>query len=141
MPGGMRMVALLLAALLPLGIGSCDRDERDSEPLSSGGPVLVPDWAGEQGFADNRQAVRGAQIFAQAGCLNCHTYLGAGSSNLGAPDLSEIGRVNPRTAKGYAAYVSDPSKFGNQVMPRFADLGQRNLLALGAFLQASKGER
>jgi cytochrome c len=135
------MVALLLAALLPLGIGNCDRDARNSEPLPSGGPVLVPDWAGEQGFADNPQAVRGAQIFAQAGCLNCHTYLGAGSSNVGAPDLSAIGRVNPRTANGYAAYVSDPSKFGNQVMPRYADLGQRNLLALGAFLQASKGER
>ena len=40
-----------------------------------------------------------------------------------------------------AAYVSDPSKFGNRVMPRFADLGLRNLLALGAFLHASKGER
>jgi mono/diheme cytochrome c family protein len=81
-----------------------------------------------------------AQIFAQAGCLNCHTYLGAGSSNLGGPDLSAIGRANPRTAQGYAAYISDPSMFGNQVMPRFQDLGQRNLLALGAFLAASKSK-
>jgi hypothetical protein len=30
--------------------------------------------------------------------------------------------------------------FGNQVMPRFQDLGQRNLLALGAFLAASKSK-
>ena len=33
----------------------------------------------------------GAVLFAQTGCLNCHVYLGEGSSNLGAPDLSEVG--------------------------------------------------
>jgi hypothetical protein len=137
----MRVLALVVAAIVTLGLGSCDRGKGDSEPLSVGDVELVPDWADKQGFADNPQAVRGAQIFAQVGCLNCHTYLGAGSSNLGAPDLSEIGRAGHRTAQGFAAYVSDPSMFGNQVMPRFEELGQRNLLALGAFLAASKGER
>jgi len=137
----MRVLALVVAAIVTLGLGSCDREQRDSEPLSLGAAELHPEWADKQGFADNPQAVRGARVFARVGCLNCHTYLGDGSPNLGAPDLSEIGRVSPRTAQGYADYVSDPSKFGNQVMPRFADLGQRNLLALGAFLQASKGER
>lgn len=141
MPGGMRVLALVVAAIVTLGLGSCDREQRDSETLPVSDIGLLPDWADKQGFADNPQAVRGAQVFAQAGCLSCHTYLGDGSSNLGAPDLSEIGRVSPRTAKGYAAYVSDPSKFGNQVMPRFKDLGRRNLLALGAFVAASKGER
>jgi mono/diheme cytochrome c family protein len=140
MHGGMRVLALVVAAIVPLGLAGCDRDKRDSEPLSVGGVELVPEWADKQGFADNPQAVRGAQVFAQVGCLTCHTYLGAGSSNLGAPDLSEIGRPGHRTAQGFAAYVSDPSKFGNQVMPRFEDLGERNLLALGAFLAASRGE-
>jgi hypothetical protein len=37
--------------------------------------------------------------------------------------------------------VSDPSRFGNQVMPKFVGMSRRNLLAIGAFLQASKGER
>ena len=55
----------------------------------------------------------GAEIFAQAGCLNCHTYLGAGASSLGAPDLTAIGRQSPRSVEGYARYVRDPSKFGN----------------------------
>jgi mono/diheme cytochrome c family protein len=137
----MRVLALVVAAIVTLGLGSCDREQRDSEALSVGGTELVPEWADKQGFADNPRAVRGAQVFAQVGCLTCHTYLGAGSSNLGAPDLSEIGRLSPRTAKGYGAYVSDPSRFGNQVMPRFEDLGERNLLALGTFLAASKGER
>lgn len=141
MPGGMRVLALVVAATVTLGLGSCGREQRGSEPLSLGAAKLHPEWADQQGFVDNPQAVRGARVFARVGCLNCHTYLGDGSSNLGAPDLSEIGRASPRTAQGYATYVSDPSKFGNQVMPRFADLGRRNLLALGAFLQASKGGR
>jgi hypothetical protein len=141
MSGGMRVLALVVAAIVTLGLGSCDRERRDSDTLPFTDIGGVAGWADKQGFADNPKAVRGAQIFAQVGCLNCHTYLGDGTSNVGAPDLSEIGRAGHRNAQGFAAYVSDPSKFGNQVMPRFEDLGQRNLLALGEFLQASKGER
>ena len=133
----MRVLALVVAAIVTLGLGSCNREQRDSETL----PVSDSGWADEQGFADNPQAVRGARIFARVGCLNCHTYLGDGTQNLGAPDLTAIGRENPRSPEQYAAYVSNPSKFGNEVMPKFQDLGRRNLLALGAFLEASKGER
>ena len=53
--------------------------------------ALVPNWAQKQGFANNPKAVAGAKLFAQSGCLNCHTYLGAGGSNLGAPDLTAEG--------------------------------------------------
>ena len=38
-----------------------------------------PTWAEKQGFAGNADAVAGAKLFAQSGCLNCHTYLGAGN--------------------------------------------------------------
>src|SRR5438105_5055474 len=48
----------------------------------------VPKWAAKEGFANNKQAYAGASLFAVVGCLNCHTYLGDGSGNLGAPDLS-----------------------------------------------------
>jgi hypothetical protein len=34
------------------------------------------------------EARPGAILFADSGCLSCHTYLGAGSSNLGAPELT-----------------------------------------------------
>jgi mono/diheme cytochrome c family protein len=133
MPGAMRVLALGIAAVLALGLGSCGKDrEADSES---------PDWAKRQGFAGNKQAERGAEIFARAGCLSCHTYLGEGASNLGAPDLTEIGKVSRRSIEGYANYVRDPSKFGNQIMPRYREMSRRNLLALGAFLQASQGER
>jgi mono/diheme cytochrome c family protein len=86
----------------------------------------VPRWAEEQGFADNEEAVAGARLFAVAGCLQCHTYLGSGSSNLGAPDLSDIGS----TGKGvpyFERYVTNPAQFGNNLMPPFAALGQDNL--------------
>ena len=38
---------------------------------------------------------------------------------------------------GFADYVSNPSKFGNNVMPQFVDLGADNLRKLGTFLQSS----
>jgi cytochrome c oxidase subunit 2 len=129
----MRVLALAIASVLALGLGSCGKD-READSESS-------DWAKRQGFAGNEQAERGAEIFARAGCLSCHTYLDQGASNLGAPDLTEIGKESPRSVEGYANYVSDPSRFGNQVMPKFAGMSRRNLLALGAFLKASKGER
>jgi cytochrome c2 len=131
----MRWLALGIASILALGLGSCGKD-KEALPSSES-----PDWAKRQGFEGNEQAERGAEIFAQAGCLSCHTYLDQGASNLGAPDLTEIGQRVRRTIEGYANYVSDPSRFGNQVMPKYAGMSWRNLLALGAFLQASKGER
>ena len=130
----MRLLALGIASVLALGLGSCGKDKE--VPIAES-----PDWAERQGFAGNRQAERGAEIFARAGCLSCHTYLGIGVSSLGAPDLTEIGKQSPRSVEGYANYLSDPSKFGNEVMPKSAGMSRRNLLALGTFLAASKGER
>jgi mono/diheme cytochrome c family protein len=108
--------------------------------LESGGAKLVPRWAEEEGFAGNQRAVEGARIFAQAGCLTCHTYLGAGSLNVGAPDLTAVGRTS-RTEAAFASYVAEPAKYGNDVMPPFKGLGRTNLRKLSAFLVASKGRR
>jgi cytochrome c2 len=96
-------------------------------------------WARRQGFANDPKAVAGARVFAQVDCLNCHTYLGTGQSSVGAPDLSAIGSESDRGVNGFAAYVANPSKFGDDVMPSFADLGRANLCELGVFLTASKG--
>ena len=151
--GRTRALGLLATAILVVALAGCDLpgggsssdDSRDGtstvEALDTDHPDSVAGWADRQGFAGNAKAVAGARVFAQVGCLNCHTYLGAGSSNLGAPDLSTIGRDSRRSAKGFAEYVADPSKFGNEVMPHFADLGRPHLLELGAFLAASKGPR
>ena len=84
-----------------------------------------------------RRRSKGAKLFAQSGCLNCHTYLGQGGGNLGAPDLSAIGATND--AAYFVQYLTNPAEFGNTVMGSYSYLGAENLAALGAFLAASKG--
>jgi mono/diheme cytochrome c family protein len=84
--------------------------------------------------------VAGARLFAVAGCLQCHTYLGSGSSNLGAPDLSDIGSTGKSVAF-FQSYVTNPAQFGNQAMPPFATLGEENLHKIAVFLEASKGPK
>jgi menaquinol-cytochrome c reductase cytochrome b/c subunit len=136
-----RPVALVGAILtvLAMGVltykGATARESIGSELL-----VLVPNWGQNQGFAGNTQAVQGAEIFAKAGCANCHTYLGAGTANVGAPDLSNIG-AGGQNADFFVRYVANPSEFGNTVMPPFEQLGEENLQKLAAFLVASKGSQ
>jgi menaquinol-cytochrome c reductase cytochrome b/c subunit len=119
-----RPVAMTAAVLTIITMGVLTyRGATAKEPLAAENLVLVPKWGQEQGFANNPVAVDGAKIFAQVGCMNCHTYEGAGTSNRGVA--------------GFADYVANPSKFGNNVMPQFADLGADNLRKLGTFLQSS----
>ena len=43
---------------------------------------------------------------------------------------------------GLTAYVSDPSKFGNTVMPKFGEqLTKKQIHDIAVFLNASKGSR
>jgi cytochrome c553 len=109
------------------------------EALASEVVQAVPTWAQKQGFSDNADAVAGAKIFASSGCTACHTYLGTGSSNQGAPDLSAEG-TKGRTKDFFMNYIKDPSKFGNNVMPKFA-FDDQQLSQLAAFLLASKGPK
>ena len=99
----------------------------------------VPNWAREQGFADNPVAVEGATLFAESGCLNCHVYLGAGGQNLGAPELTEEG-LKGRGIDWQVAHLTNPSsKVPGSPMPAFGDLGEENLIKIATFLEASKG--
>jgi menaquinol-cytochrome c reductase cytochrome b/c subunit len=137
-----RPVAMVAAVLTIISMGTLTyKGATAKESLGTEIDLLVPNWAQREGFSGNAQAVAGAHIFAKVGCTQCHTYLGAGTSNAGAPDLSSIGQTSNRGVEGFATYVSDPSAFGNNVMPKFADLGQDNLRKLGAFLDASKGPK
>jgi hypothetical protein len=115
------------------------------ESLGAENLAFVPSWAAGQGFANDANAVAGANLFAQSGCMNCHVYLGKGSANLGAPDLSVIGKGG-RGIQGFADYVANPGQFGNNVMPKFGDkyggpLDSTQLNQIGAFLNASKGAK
>jgi cytochrome c1 len=132
-------------ALVPLALGlglvaaGCGGQETPS--LSSTVTAQVPRWAKAEGFAGNDDAVAGAKLFADSGCTNCHTYLGTGSSNLGAPDLSAEGSKG----KGVRAQVefircpicADPKT----AMPSFKALGRENLRKIAVFLEASKGKQ
>jgi cytochrome c553 len=133
-----RPVAMVAGVLTILTIGILTwKGATASEPLPSELVDLVPEWAAEQGFAGDAQAEAGATLFAESGCLNCHTYLGEGAGTLGAPDLSAIGQTND--AAYFVQYLTNPAAFGNTVMGSYAYLGQENLEALGAFLAASDG--
>ena len=133
-----RPVAMVAALLTIASMGILTyKGAVAKEPLAAENLLFVPQWAAEQGFAGNEDAIEGARIFAQVGCMNCHTYLGAGTTNLGAPDLSDVGQTSNRGVEGFANYVADPTQFGNTVMPKFEDLGQESLTKLGIFLQSS----
>ena len=81
----------------------------------------------------------GGLLFAQIGCLNCHTYLGTGGGYKGAPDLSAEGRKH-RGIKWQIRHLDCPSCLvhGSE-MPRFRLLGSKRVRELAAFLEASKG--
>jgi Cytochrome c len=101
--------------------------------------ALVPKWAKQQGFGGNMEAIDGATEFVQAGCLSCHTYLGTGSSHLGAPDLSTEGRKH-RALSWQIAHLKCPAcRVAGSPMPSFAGLNPADLHVLAAFLEESKG--
>ena len=61
-----------------------------------------------------RKRWRRAEIFAQVGCMQCHTYLGAGTSNAGAPIFRTSARRPTAASTASRQYVADPPKFGNR---------------------------
>jgi menaquinol-cytochrome c reductase cytochrome b/c subunit len=138
---GRRPVAMVTAILVVISMGvltwkgATAKEALGSELIRDGVPQ---EWAVEQGFEGNAAAEAGAKLFAQAGCMNCHTYLGSGSSNQGAPDLSEVG-TRKHGVETFKAYLSNPAQFGNKVMSSYSFLGDENLTNLGTFLNASKG--
>jgi mono/diheme cytochrome c family protein len=137
-----RPVAIVAAVLTALSMGvltykgATARESLPSEVLAE-----AKSWPAKQGFQNNPVAVQGSRIFAVSGCTTCHTYLGVGSSNLGAPDLSAEGAKN----KGIAfqiAHLKCPSCVNKgSPMPVFASLGEANLRKLATFLEASKGPK
>ena len=136
-----RPVAVVAAILVVLSMGVLTyKGATAKEALASEVLQAVPTWAKREGFENNAQAVAGAKVFATSGCTACHTYLGTGSSNLGAPDLSAEG-TKGKGVQGLATYIKDPSQFGNNVMPKFGSLGNQKLRQLGEFLNASKGPK
>jgi mono/diheme cytochrome c family protein len=137
-----RPVAIIAAILVVISMGVLTyRGATAKEALGSELKAEVPTWAREQGFVTNKQAVRGATLFAEAGCANCHTYLGDGGHNLGAPELTEEGLKN-KGINFQVEHLKCPSCVNKgSPMPSFAALGDARLHQLAIFLEASKGQK
>jgi mono/diheme cytochrome c family protein len=137
-----RPVALVAAVLVVLSMGVLTyKGATAKEALGSELVSQVPSWAQKEGFANNPTAVAGAKLFAQSGCLNCHTYLGAGGSQLGAPDLSAEGSKN-KGIDFQIRHLKCPSCVNpGSPMPKFDAFSEQNLREIATFLEASKGPK
>jgi len=135
-----RPVAVVAAALTVLAMGALTyKGATAREAIASEVKAAIPQWEAKQGFTGNQKAIAGATLFAESGCTNCHTYLGTGSSNLGAPDLSAEGAKN-KGIQFQVSHLECPSCVNpGSPMPPFKELGNENLQKLAAFLEASKG--
>ena len=135
-----RPVAVVAAVLVVISMGVLTyKGATAKEAIAAEVKAAVPSWAKKEGFAGNKEALAGANLFAVSACTNCHTYLGTGSSNLGAPDLSAEG-AKGKGIQFQISHLKCPSCVNaGSPMPVFADLGEDNLKKLATFLEASKG--
>ena len=135
-----RPVAVVITILTVIAMGTLTyKGATARESLASETEAAVPNWVKREGLPAN--AVPGARLFAQSGCLTCHTYLGTGSSNLGAPDLSAEG-AKGRGLQFQINHLKCPSCVNpGSPMPPFASLGDDNIRKLSIFLEASKGPK
>jgi menaquinol-cytochrome c reductase cytochrome b/c subunit len=135
-----RPVAIVAAILVVLSMGVLSyKGATAKEALGSELKAEVPHWVAREQLPANAKA--GALLFAESGCLNCHTYLGTGSSNLGAPELTEEGKKG-KGVDFQVRHLKCPSCVNpGSPMPSFADFSEKQLNDLAVFLEASKGEK
>ncbi len=109
------------------------------EALASEVIANVPTWVSQEKLPP--AALPGARLFATAGCTACHTYLGTGSSNLGAPDLTAIGSRHLGIDFQIRHLKCPSCVTPGSPMPKFASLGDARLRELAVFLESSQGKR
>jgi cytochrome c553 len=133
-----RPVAVVAAILVVISMGVLTyKGATAKESLASEVIGAVPSWIKKEHLP--AAAVPGAKLFATSGCTACHTYLGTGSSNLGAPDLTNIGSRH-LGIQFQINHLKCPSCVNpGSPMPKFESLGEANLRKLATFLEASKG--
>ena len=135
-----RPVAVVAAVLTVLSMAVLTwKGATAKEALASEVIANVPTWVKTEQLP--AKAVPGAKLFATAGCTACHTYLGSGGSQLGAPDLTAIGTRN-LGVDFQIRHLQCPSCVNpGSPMPKFASLGTARLRQLAIFLESSKGKR
>jgi menaquinol-cytochrome c reductase cytochrome b/c subunit len=135
-----RPVAVVAALLVIASMGVLTYKGATAKEALPGETVAeVPKWVDEQGLSAQGEA--GAKIFAQAGCTGCHTYLGAGTTNLGAPDLTTEG-TKGRGIKFQIDHLMCPSCVNKgSPMPPFENFTDEQYQQLATFLEESKGPK
>ena len=133
-----RPVAVIAALLVVASMGVLTyKGATAKESLGSENQALVPEWVQQQNLS--AEGEKGAEIFALAGCMGCHTYLGAGTPNLGAPDLSEEG-AKGRGEEFQIEHLKCPSCVNpGSPMPPFTNFSEEQYQQLATFLEESKG--
>jgi len=133
-----RPVAIVAAILTVLAMGVLTyKGAVAKEALASENLAAVPGWIKKEHLPPAAQP--GAKIFAGLPCLNCHTYEGSGSSNLGAPDLTNIGTRNLGVDFQIRHLKCPSCVTPGSPMPSFGTLPAEDLRKLAVFLEASKG--
>jgi menaquinol-cytochrome c reductase cytochrome b/c subunit len=130
-----RPVAVVTFVLVVISMGVLTYKGATAEESLGAEAEVIDDWVARNSLPPDARP--GAELFAESGCLNCHTYLGAGSPNLGAPDLTDVGARTGRGVDGFVAFLNNPPP----VMQQFSRLGDENIRSLAIFLDASKGEQ
>ncbi len=137
-----RPVAVVAAILVVISMGVLTyKGATAKEALAAELVSKVPTWAHKEGFANNPTAVAGAKLFAESACLNCHTYQNTGGSQLGAPNLTDIGSKHLGIDFQIRHLKCPPCETPGSPMPSFAGFSDEQLRELATFLEASKGNK
>ena len=101
-----------------------------------------PSGSEQQGLSEAGRP-RAPRSSRESGCMNCHTYLGAGSSNLGAPDLTDDRRTRPRRPRSspLRSPTPVPSSATPGSMPAFANFSDEQYQLLSALPRGVEGRR
>jgi menaquinol-cytochrome c reductase cytochrome b/c subunit len=129
-----RPVAVVAGILVMISMGVLTyKGGTVREAADVGDPAaLAEEWVAANNLPQN--AREGAQRFIEArACLGCHTYLDQGTSQLGAPELTDVGTRLSEDA------IAETIRQGRPPMPPFARLGDETIGQIAAFLAASKG--
>jgi mono/diheme cytochrome c family protein len=121
-------VALVAAALA--GCGGGGDDSGDGGPGTTSG--AAPATQSARTTAPAKQGPDGAEVFASAGCGNCHTLAAANSSGNVGPNLDDL--------QPDVATVQSQVENGGGGMPAFSgDLSQPEIDAVARYVSENAG--
>jgi len=99
--------------------------------------VLLSSGCGSSG--PSPEVKRGATLFAQSGCLDCHAYGGIGAFQSDAPNLTREAKRN-RGVDWQVRHLRKPrSVVQDSTMPSYRSLPTEHLQSIAKFLEDSDG--